>query len=162
MATRFPATTHSRVVATSSGEPKVEYPFSVSTRKWQVVTQRRRKSSRIKATDSDSFLEMWKRAMERERKSAEFKRIAENIAPPEVDESPEILEKKTKEFNKILQVSPEERDRVQSMQIIDRAAAALAAAKALIEENPLPRKDDDESDKSKKQGNFLSSFIIFL
>lgn len=100
--------------------------------------------------------------MERERKSAEFKRIAENIAPPEVDESPEILEKKTKEFNKILQVSPEERDRVQSMQIIDRAAAALAAAKALIEENPLPRKDDDESDKSKKQGNFLSSFIIFL
>ncbi|XP_015077278.1 uncharacterized protein LOC107021183 [Solanum pennellii] len=152
MATRFPATTQSRVVATSSGEPKVEYPVSVSTRKWQVVTQRRRKSSRIKATDSDSFLEMWKRAMERERKSAEFKRIAENIAPPEVEESPEILEKKTQEFNKILQVSPEERDRVQSMQIIDRAAAALAAAKALIEENPLPRKDDDEADKSKKQG----------
>lgn len=150
MATRFPTTAQSRAAVTRSGEPKVEYPFSVSTRKWEAVTESRRKSSRIKA--SDSYLEMWKRAVDHERKSAEFKRIAENVAPPAVEESPEILEKKSEEFKKILEVSPEERDRIQRMQIIDRAAAALAAAKALIEENPLPQQDDTHADENEEEG----------
>lgn len=71
------------------------------------------------------------------------------------------MEKKSKEFKKILEVSPEERDRIQRMQIIDRAAAALAAAKALIQENPLPQQDDAHTDENQREGNFLSSFIMF-
>lgn len=88
---------------------------------------------------------MWKKAVDRERKSIEFQKIAENTAADEEEEvkeeNPEVLEKKSNEFNKILEVSPEERDRIQRMQVIDRAAAAIAAARALLQENPVPQKD---------------------
>ncbi|PIM97570.1 hypothetical protein CDL12_29959 [Handroanthus impetiginosus] len=51
------------------------------------------------------------------------------------EESPEDLERRSREFQKLLEVSAEERDRVQRMQVIDRAAAAIAAARALLNEN---------------------------
>ncbi|XP_009800735.1 protein LIKE EARLY STARVATION, chloroplastic-like [Nicotiana tabacum] len=153
MATHFP-TTYSRAVARASipppNEPKLEYPFTISTENLQShwkLNQRRRKSSRIKVSDDgkDSYLDMWKKAVDRERKSIEFQKIAENTAADveeEVkEENPEVLEKKSNEFNKILEVSPEERDRIQRMQVIDRAAAAIAAARALLQENPVPQKD---------------------
>ncbi|MCD9644556.1 hypothetical protein HAX54_032838 [Datura stramonium] len=168
MATRFPTTTtHSRAVARSAvlvpQEPILEYPFSLSIRKLQgqwKLTERRRKSSRIKVSDGqDSYLDMWKKAMDRERKSAEFLRIAENTSgDDEVEESPETLEEKSNEFKKILEVSPEERDRIQRMQVVDRAAAAIAAAKALLQENPVPQHDDisqahdGEADENQQEG----------
>ncbi|KAK6161454.1 hypothetical protein DH2020_004835 [Rehmannia glutinosa] len=64
----------------------------------------------------DSYLDMWKKAVDRERKSVEFEIMAENS-----------------------EVSVEERDRVQRMQVIDRAAAAIAAARALLKENLQPQ-----------------------
>ncbi|PHT27549.1 hypothetical protein CQW23_32849 [Capsicum baccatum] len=161
MASHFPTTTRSRAVARSAippEPPKLEYPFSLSTRKLQW----RRKSTRIKVSsdgENSSYLEMWKKAMERKRKSDEFQRIAENVERD--DESPEILEKKSEEFKKILQVSTEERDRIQRMQVVDRAAAAIAAAKALMKENPMPQQDEleeahDGENQQQGTGNVIS------
>lgn len=53
-------------------------------------------------------------------------------------ESSEALERKSYEFQKILEVNKEERDRIQRMQVIDRAAAAIAAARAILKESPPP------------------------
>lgn len=50
-------------------------------------------------------------------------------------EHPEELERKTRHFEEIQQVPADERDRTQKIQVIDRAAAAIAAAKALLTEN---------------------------
>ncbi|KAK2986053.1 hypothetical protein RJ640_011494, partial [Escallonia rubra] len=87
-----------------------------------------------------SYLDMWKNAVDRERKAVEFQRIAEKAVDgsgdvAEGEESAEVLERRSSEFQKILEVSPEERDRVQRMQVIDRAAAAIAAARAILKES---------------------------
>ncbi|RDX58369.1 hypothetical protein CR513_62323, partial [Mucuna pruriens] len=93
--------------------------------------------ARAKESDS-SYLDMWKKAVETEKKSTHFNTIAERVADAAHDSHDSAvdddLEKKTVEFHKLLQVSTEERDRVQRMQVIDRAAAAIAAARALLEE----------------------------
>jgi len=82
-----------------------------------------------------SYLDMWKKAVESERKSMQFKTIAERVASTRHHGTVEDdLEKKTTEFHKLLEVPSEERDRVQRMQVIDRAAAAIAAARALIQQ----------------------------
>lgn len=84
--------------------------------------------------------------MERERKSRQFEKIAENLASArgddkeEKEERKEIMsqdewERRSREFQKILEVPSEERDRIQRMQVVDRAAAAIAAARALLKEN---------------------------
>ncbi|CAH9145789.1 unnamed protein product [Cuscuta epithymum] len=101
-----------------------------------------RKSSRIKVSDGAdlSYLDMWKTAVGRERKSLEFQRIVENSGnATEEEESPEALERKSNEFKKILEFPPEERDQIQRLQVIDRAAAAISAARALLKENPRPQ-----------------------
>lgn len=95
------------------------------------------KNWRIKSSDGrDSYLDMWKKAVEREKQETEFRKIAENVVEVEEanGETEEVLEKKSGEFQKLLEVSPEERDRVQRMQVIDRAAAAMAAARAILKE----------------------------
>ncbi|KAL3507783.1 hypothetical protein ACH5RR_033165 [Cinchona calisaya] len=112
------------------------------------------KSSRIYVSSGggDSYLDMWKTAVDREKKSREFERVAENLAGDgndgEDDEkvSEEELERKSSEFQKILEVSTEERDRIQRMQVVDRAAAAIAAARALVKENKLPRMEESSGD----------------
>lgn len=88
---------------------------------------------------------MWKRAVDRERREDELRKIADNSAAVAFDssesyseESPDVLQRKTSDFRKILEVPREERDRIQRMQVIDRAAAAIAAAHALLKENPPP------------------------
>ncbi|XP_052190468.1 uncharacterized protein LOC127800087 [Diospyros lotus] len=105
----------------------------------------RQQSWRIRASNGgDSYLSMWKKVVEQERKVAEFQRLADKSAGVDgnVDgwegESPEVLERKSKEFEKILEVPTEERDRVQRMQVIDRAAAAIAAARAVMKESLSP------------------------
>ncbi|KAJ4952721.1 hypothetical protein NE237_029553 [Protea cynaroides] len=78
---------------------------------------------------------MWKRATDQERKTNEFQSIAWNspaIGNDDIvnsEERPEELEKKSHQFSKVLEVPKEERDRVQRMQVIDRAAAAIAATR---------------------------------
>ena len=98
------------------------------------VGERSRSRLRVRVSDGDdSYLHMWKNAVDNERKSIDFQNIAHNSPPPPNDH--EDLEKKTLQFHKILQVSKEERDRIQRMQVIDRAAAAIAAARAILNEN---------------------------
>lgn len=95
-------------------------------------------SLRIKVSDGgDSYLGMWKKAVENEKKTVEFERIVEKSSKIDVDDDQSVepvedLEKKSEEFEKILGVSKEERDRVQRMQVVDRAAAAIAAARAIL------------------------------
>lgn len=100
---------------------------------------------------------MWKKAVDREKKETEFLKIAENSNPEEhsrSDETPEALERKSSEFQKILEVPKEERDRIQRMQVIDRAAAAIAATRALLKDTPRPEKKAvSESPSVVKTGN---------
>lgn len=105
---------------------------------------------RIKALNGgDSYLDMWRKAKEREGKDIEFLKIADTLA--EIDGSDgddnvggEELDKKNEEFQKLLEVSKEERDRIQRMQVIDRAAAAIAEARSLLEQ----RKESESLVKS--------------
>ncbi|KAL6007282.1 hypothetical protein ACLOJK_032778 [Asimina triloba] len=100
--------------------------------------------TQLRVSNSDSYLGMWKNAVDREKKTQEFEKIAENVsaapAAHEEDDSPEAAQGMTDQFQKILEVPKEERDRVQQMQVIDRAAAAIAAARALLQEIPPPAK----------------------
>ena len=112
---------------------------------------------------------MWKNAVDNERKSIDFQNIAHNSPPPPNDH--EDLEKKTLQFHKILQVSKEERDRIQRMQVIDRAAAAIAAARAILNENAsrpqtvfqhLNTDTDATGLPTKQQGKFDSLCIPII
>lgn len=71
--------------------------------------------------------------MEKERRNMEFQKII--VESNNDDSSFEEMKKKSEEFEKILEVPREERDRIQRMQVIDRAAAAIAAAKAVLKES---------------------------
>ncbi|KAL0925836.1 hypothetical protein M5K25_004206 [Dendrobium thyrsiflorum] len=101
-----------------------------------------------------SYLDMWKKAVERERKSQEFIKLAEGAKEPPhvVVENKETVEQKTELFNKILDVPKEERDRVQRLQVIDRASAAISAARAFLRDSPPPKFPSDEPHGSKSDG----------
>lgn len=66
---------------------------------------------------------------ERERKSVNFNSIAKRVVANTNNNNDENLEKKTSEFQKFLQVSAKEHDRVQRIQVINRA---IAAARQLL------------------------------
>ncbi|EHA8588885.1 hypothetical protein COCNU_scaffold006994G000020 [Cocos nucifera] len=118
------------------------FPAPWSTRTGRCSAHRAHSSD-----NGDSYLDMWRKAVDRERKSQEFRRSTDNAAEGprlglaggggEVEDEDE-LERKTERFEKILKVPKEERDRIQRLQIIDRAAAAIAAARALLQESPPP------------------------
>ncbi|KAK7345924.1 hypothetical protein VNO77_16540 [Canavalia gladiata] len=116
--------------------------------------QGKRKWVKVRASGGESsYLDMWKKAVERERKTTHFNKISDRSAAAfHYDGTVEDdLEKKTSEFQKLLQLSAEERDRIQRMQVIDRAAAAIAAARALIQERSVAESNtatnqQDESD----------------
>lgn len=82
--------------------------------------------------------------MNREKAAKEFQKIVENeggrFDNDDDEEEEEELERKSNLFKKILEVPREERDRIQRLQVIDRAAAAIAAARALLKDNPPPAK----------------------
>ncbi|KAG8370288.1 hypothetical protein BUALT_Bualt14G0101400 [Buddleja alternifolia] len=144
MTTQFNAI-HSRAVARAAVSPfhcgGAKSPLFLFSKENQLLryTNSSVSISRINVSNGggDSYLDMWKKAVDRERRSIEFERMAENASEnEEVNvESGEELEKKSSEFEKLLEVSVEERDRIQRMQVIDRAAAAIAAARALLKEN---------------------------
>ncbi|PNY13901.1 RNA polymerase II transcription elongation factor DSIF/SUPT5H/SPT5 [Trifolium pratense] len=113
---------------------------------------------RFKIRASSSYLDMWKKAIERERNTTNFNKLASSN-DNNVEEN---LEKKTEEFQKLLQVSSEERDRIQRLQVIDRASAAIAAARALLKDanSNSVRSDKDslqknESDSGKKNDSIF-------
>ncbi|CAM6100900.1 unnamed protein product [Calypogeia fissa] len=75
---------------------------------------------RVKEGDGGaSFLKMWERAKQKN-----------------VEDDREDWARREKDFQSMLQIPKEERDRVQRMQVVDRAAAALAAVNALLSEYP--------------------------
>ncbi|CAA2960425.1 Hypothetical predicted protein [Olea europaea subsp. europaea] len=150
------AATHSmstrpRVAVPRSHYRKLTNPFSLFTKErlWlsnitQICHRRSLSISRIQASEAtnggggDSYLDTWKKVVDNERKSVEFQKIDNNSAKANEndeegkEESKEELERRNNEFNKLLEVSTEERDMVQRMQVIDRATVAIAAAKALL------------------------------
>lgn len=88
------------------------------------------------SNEDGSYLGLWKSKVENQNSSPSS---PEPIGDKNYEvEDPEALERKSKHFEKIQQVPAEERDRAQRIQVIDRAAAAIAAARALIAENPRP------------------------
>lgn len=91
----------------------------------------------------NSYLDMWKKAMERKRRAQQSRGTRDG---GEGGKSP-LLEAKTECFNQLLQVPTEERDRVQRLQVIDRAAAACAAARAILNESPVARSTLDLSER---------------
>ncbi|WOK99241.1 hypothetical protein Cni_G07953 [Canna indica] len=101
------------------------------------LTRRGRRLRRSAAPAGDSYLDMWKKAAESERQ-AQVLCGGSRRDGGESAERPSSLAAKTERFNELLQVPAEERDRVQRLQVIDRAAAAIAAARALLKESPLP------------------------
>ncbi|XVF63017.1 hypothetical protein PTKIN_Ptkin09bG0055100 [Pterospermum kingtungense] len=121
----------------------------------KTVCQRRtRRRSRTNLTvarvvdGGDSYLSMWRKAVEREKKETEFQKLAQNLANDDDDSNEEVLGKKSEEFQKILETPKEERDRIQRMQVIDRAAAAIAAARSIIK-----KKDSSQRKKDSKNEN---------
>ncbi|CAN1193329.1 hypothetical protein LINPERHAP2_LOCUS41984 [Linum perenne] len=101
--------------------------------------------------DGTSYLDMWKSAIERDRKDAEFHKIADTLSSTDHAAQPVDLEKKTQEFTKILEASSEERDWIQGTQMIDRAAAAIAATDSLLKgmkEKKPPAPSDSDSEES--------------
>lgn len=79
----------------------------------------------------------------------------------------EPLDSRTEKFNRLQDVPREERDRIQRQQLIDRAAAAIAAARALISEtrpeqfvrpteSGSPGSDAQQQDK----GIFVNFFFL--
>lgn len=120
-----------------------------------------KRSCGIRVSDGGgSYLDMWKKAVERERKAVEFQKIAENSAGNDEEERggerKEVLERKSSEFQKILEVSTEERDRIQRMQVIDRAAAAIAAANAILKESSLEVKLGGDTSASLVSANLVA------
>lgn len=80
--------------------------------------------------------------MDRERKEIEFNKIAKNVVNEEEEDD---LEKKSSEFFKILEVPKETRDEVQRMQLIDRAAAAIAVVSTLKNEEGRVSVENEEA-----------------
>ncbi|KAF2911426.1 hypothetical protein DAI22_11g179300 [Oryza sativa Japonica Group] len=97
-----------------------------------------------------SYLDMWKKAVERERRSAEIAHrlqqsssaaaaaVKEEEGEGKAAAAAGDVERRTARFEEMLRVPREERDRVQRRQVIDRAAAALAAARAVLKDPPPP------------------------
>lgn len=105
-----------------------------------------------------SYLDTWKSAVERERRSVEFQQIAERRGGEGGDGGVvEDLEKKSEEFRRILEVPKEERDRVQRMQVIDRAAAAIAAARSIVKENAISESGSGSENGSGQGGGALEN-----
>ncbi|XP_068649641.1 protein LIKE EARLY STARVATION, chloroplastic [Aristolochia californica] len=107
----------------------------------------------VKASNGESYLDMWKTAVEREKQEKEFQRIAKNVhgSGEEESDDPKAVERKTQQFEKLLEVPKEDRDRVQRLQVIDRAAAAIAAARAILKEKPeAPAVDPDVGAETSK------------
>ncbi|OMO99633.1 hypothetical protein COLO4_13180 [Corchorus olitorius] len=125
------------------------------------IHQRGRTRSRTNLTvvrvvdGGDSYLDMWKKAVDRERKETEFQKLASNLASVSDDSvggdgenNKEVIEKKSEEFQKILEVSNEERDRIQRMQVIDRAAAAIAAARSIFKKDSSSTGKEDSKNEN--------------
>ncbi|KAK1311059.1 hypothetical protein QJS10_CPA08g00262 [Acorus calamus] len=119
----------------------VRRPLPLLTRRGSLRSLCRPSSIRASSSaegGGGSYLDMWKKAVEKERKSTEFKIIADKPQGGSVvtdgggDVDPAVEEEKTERFRQILEVSREERDQVQRLQVIDRAAAAISAARAIL------------------------------
>ncbi|KAG2307328.1 hypothetical protein Bca52824_027076 [Brassica carinata] len=99
---------------------------------------------------------MWKIAVDREKKVKAFKKIAENVVASDGERVEGDSNKKRNDFQKILEVSVEERDQIQWMQFVDRAASAIFAAKAILASNSSGDGKYGFQDEEKTQNNAKS------
>ncbi|CAN8258417.1 unnamed protein product [Cochlearia groenlandica] len=129
------------------------------------TTNRRNRSRlrnlRVSNEGAESYLHMWKNAIDREKKEKAFEKIADNVPSNDGgDEKGEVdLEKKSDDFHKILEVSAEERDRIQRLQVVDRAAAAISAARAILASNSSGDGEDGFKEKGKSNKSDESTEI---
>ncbi|XP_021899460.1 uncharacterized protein LOC110815815 isoform X2 [Carica papaya] len=151
----------SRAIARVSRFPHYHYErsFAFTALPRRPGNRTSRQGLMIRALDrGDSYLHMWRKAVDREKEEIEFQKLVDNLADVGADgdnkegKGGEELEKKSQEFEKILEVSKEDRDRIQRMQVIDRAAAAISAARAILGESKAPNKDEDLSDLNSENG----------
>ncbi|KAJ7954816.1 Protein RNA-directed DNA methylation like [Quillaja saponaria] len=139
------------------------HPFVLVPQEQGVFIGRKKSTGlRAKVSDGgDSYLDMWKKAVDNERKVTVFQRIVENAAGNDIADGDngnvEELEKKSEDFNKLLEVSSEERDRIQRMQVIDRAAAAIAAARSILEESKVSKPETGLGDSGTAGDGHLKS-----
>ncbi|XP_050216597.1 protein LIKE EARLY STARVATION, chloroplastic [Mercurialis annua] len=157
-----------RATAHSSLFPTTPQPRRELQRLLFSSTAKTSRGGRVKAVldnNGESYLDMWKNAVDRENKSVEFQNMAERLSGTET--GGEILnddfEKKTEDFKKIVEYSKEERDRIQRMQVVDRAAAAIAAARAIIQETRPVNSDggdDDHLQSNSTQGTTDGSVFV--
>ncbi|KAM7476868.1 hypothetical protein LguiB_024111 [Lonicera macranthoides] len=62
------------------------------------------------------------------------------------EKNPEVLERNTNEFYKLLKVFLDEKDRVQRVQVVDQSAIAIVTTRAPLKESlPPPIMEDDSS-----------------
>lgn len=110
---------------------------------WQLLAKAQaysRDGNNTSGGGGDSYLSMWKRAKDREEQEKlrlyrdEMEKKQQRPSVSEELAEKRDWEEKAQRFATILQVPAEERDRVQRMQMVDRAAAALAAVNALLAE----------------------------
>ncbi|KAL3691143.1 hypothetical protein R1sor_004794 [Riccia sorocarpa] len=87
-------------------------------------------------SNGTSFLQMWERA--KQRRADDSEREESSVGSSTKESGPEDWARRDRAFKDMLQVPPEERDKIQRRQIIDRAAAALAAANAFLAQYPVP------------------------
>ncbi|OAY28030.2 hypothetical protein MANES_15G034000v8 [Manihot esculenta] len=135
-------------------------------------------SSRIRASnDENSSLDTWKNASDLDKNIVEFQNRTEGVAGIDSGDNADNngghrvnLKEKSEDFRKSLDVSKEESDMIQRMQVIDRAAAAIAAARAILSERLPGNSKANDGDNSnftgeggglgggveKKQGDFWS------
>jgi hypothetical protein len=78
-----------------------------------------------------SYLDMWTKAVERERWSAELAHRFQAPTPAEAAAAPpvDVVERRTTRFEDLLRVPREECDRVQCRQVIDRTADSLVTTR---------------------------------
>ncbi|XP_027189634.1 protein LIKE EARLY STARVATION, chloroplastic isoform X2 [Cicer arietinum] len=125
----------------------------------QSWNSRTRRWTKRNVRASSSYLDMWKKAIERERNTSLFNKIAYSNENDVVEEN---LEKKTEEFQKLLEVSSEERDRIQRLQVIDRASAAIAAARAILHDanSNTVRSEGDTPQQQRDSGSQNESIFV--
>ncbi|KAM7257781.1 hypothetical protein ACFE04_013522 [Oxalis oulophora] len=127
--------------------------------------------------NNSSYLTMWKKAVDRKKKEDEFNRIADNVAhsTTTIDDdddgsstsnsrfySKDEVEKKTLEFEKILQVPKEERDRAHRELLVSRAQLAIEEARFVLNEAKDLTNNSLESSNNTKVDGGMEKGVVFV
>ncbi|KAJ9154246.1 hypothetical protein P3X46_027602 [Hevea brasiliensis] len=115
--------------------------------------------SRIRTSnDGNSYLDMWNNAVDLDT-NIEFQKLNETVFGIDNGDDADNdggqrvnLKKKSVDFKKIFDVPKEEKDRIQRMQVTDRAAAAIAAVRSILSERRFGNNKTNDEDDSNLKG----------